>query len=74
MSIKTNIYLLLSLLVLSQASVITNQITGLTDNNLVFSGTIPLASDSLFFTFYGVDGQMDQNALKNYPLFIFVGR
>lgn len=74
MNTKANIYLLLALLAVSQASVITNQITGLTDNNLVFSGTIPLGSDSLFFTYYGVDGQMDQSALKNYPLFIFVGR
>lgn len=74
MNIKANIYLLLALLAVSYASVITNTITGFSDNNLVFSGTIPLGFDSLFFTYYGVDGQMDQNALKNYPLFIFVGR
>lgn len=58
-----------------QAAVTVNQITGVTDQNLVFSGSIPISpTNSLFFTYYGVDGQKDQNALKNYPLLVVVGR
>jgi carboxypeptidase C (cathepsin A) len=49
-------------------------LTGITDQNLVFSGSIPIsATNSLFFTYYGVDGQKDKNLLKNSPLLIVVG-
>jgi hypothetical protein len=71
----SKILLLTFLVILSQGSVTVNQISGITDNNLVYSGTIPIStSDNLFFTYYGVDGQKDQASLKNYPLLIFVGK
>lgn len=72
----TKILLLIVLAIAAQQSaVIVNQISGISTDNLVYSGTIALSdSSSVFFTYYGVDGQKDQNALKNYPLFIFVGK
>ena len=41
------------------ANVVVNPITGITTNNLMFTGTIPVSdssSSNLFFTFYGIDG------------------
>lgn len=74
--IPTKILLLLAAsLCLVHAAVTINAITGVTTDNLVFSGTIPISTaTNLFFTYYGVDGQKDQAALKNYPLLIFVGK
>ena len=69
------VLLLAASLCLTHAAVTINAITGVTNDNLVFSGSIPIStSSSLFFTYYGVDGQKDQAALKNYPLLIFVGK
>jgi carboxypeptidase C (cathepsin A) len=68
--------LLLALLNLSNSAVTVNQLTGITSSNLAFSGYIPVSdtsSNQLFFTYYGIDGQTDQNALKNFPLIIVVG-
>lgn len=58
------------------SAVIINQLTGITTTNLVYSGFIPIAdssSNQLFFTYYGIDGQMDQNSLKKSPLIVVVG-
>ena len=59
----------------SGANVVLNQITGVTTNNLMFTGFIPVSDSStsnLFFTFYGRDGETDQSKLKSYPLIIVV--
>lgn len=75
MSIATKILILLCGLVLAQATITINPISGISSSNLVFSGTIPTSSnDSLFFTYYGVDNQTDINNLKNFPLLIIVGK
>jgi len=75
MKLITKILILAAIAVLTSSAVTINQITGVTDQNLVFSGTIPIsATNKLFFTYYGVDGQKDINALKNYPLLIVVGK
>ena len=69
------IALLLALLLASANTAVTvNQITGITDNNLVYSGTIPVGTDSLFFTYYGPDGVVDPDDLFTYPLIVFVGK
>lgn len=75
MNIGPKILLLFALVLAAQAAVTVNQITGVTNDNLVYSGTIPVSdSGSLFFTYFGVDGQKDQASLKNYPLLIVVGK
>jgi len=67
--------LLLSLLIAYISAAVTiNTITGVSAQNLVYSGLIPVGTNSLFFTYYGVDGQTDQNNLKNYPLLIVAGK
>ena len=54
------IYILLITLVCTAFSgVVVNPITGLTQNNLAFSGSLPISdssSDGLFFTYYGKTG------------------
>ena len=62
------------LLVASNSAVNVNQITGISDNNLVYSGTIAVGSNSLFFTYYGPDGVVDPDDLFTYPLIVFVGK
>ena len=75
MNIGPKIVLIFALILAAQSAVTINQISGLTNDNLVFSGTIPVsASANLFFTYFGVDGQKDQASLKNYPLLIVVGK
>lgn len=75
MSLTKKILILVAILAITQAAVTVNQITGLTSDNLVYSGSIPIStSNNLFFTYYGVDGQKDQASLKNYPLLIVVGK
>lgn len=74
--IFSTILILYTFISLSCAAVTINQLTGITASNLVYSGFIPISdssSNQLFFTYYGVDGQTDQNSLKNYPLVIAVG-
>lgn len=57
------------------SAVVVNPVTGVSDTNLVYSGTIPVSdTNKLFFTYYGFDNEKDQAALKNYPLLIAVGR
>jgi len=69
------IFLIAIIIIIADSAITLNSISGVTDNNLVFSGTIPVSTSiNLFFTYYGVDGQKDQNSLKNYPLLIFVGK
>ena len=69
------IFLSAAFLIITHSAITINSISGVSDNNLVFSGTIPIStSTNLFFTYYGVDGQKDQNALKNFPLLIFVAK
>lgn len=75
MGIPKKILALFALLFIVNSAVTVNQITGVSNDNLVYSGSIPIsATGNLFFTYYGVDGQKDQSSLKNYPLFIFVGK
>lgn len=74
MGIPKKILALFALLLVVNSAVTVNQISGIASDNLVYSGSIPISTTgSLFFTYYGVDGQKDQSSLKNYPLFIFVG-
>jgi len=75
MGIPKKIFALFALLLVVNSAVTVNQISGIASDNLVYSGSIPISTTgSLFFTYYGVDGQKDQSSLKNYPLFIFVGK
>jgi hypothetical protein len=51
--------LLLALLFLfscQSAAVIINPITGITANNLMYTGTIAVGTEKLFFIYYGIDG------------------
>ena len=75
MNLTIKICVLVTLVCAMHCAVTVNTVTGITDNNLVFSGTIPISDkDNLFFTYYGYDGEKDQNNLKNYPLLIIVGK
>jgi hypothetical protein len=75
MRLSIKILFVLALAFTSYATVTVNTITGLTTSNLVYSGTISIsATNNLFFTYYGVDGETDQSKLKNSPLLIVVGR
>lgn len=66
---------MVSVMLAVQAAVVVNPVTGISDQNLVFSGSIPIsATNNLFFTYYGVDNQKDQSQLKNFPLLVVVGR
>ena len=50
---------ILIIICVSSANVVVNPITGITTNNLMFTGTIPVSdtsSSNLFYTFYGKDG------------------
>ena len=71
-------HLILCLLVTTSfADIIVNQLNGISDDNLVFSGRLPISDSSkstLFFTYYGISGQKNQDNLKNSPLLIFVGK
>ena len=62
------------IIVISHAAITVNQISGVSNDNLVFSGTIPVGSNNLFFTYYGADGEKVQDNLKNFPLLIVVGK
>lgn len=75
MSSAIKILLLLAAVTLLEAAITINTINGISDANLVFSGSIPtVENESLFFTYYGVDGEKDINNLKKYPLLIMVGK
>lgn len=75
MGLISKILLLIAFVIACQGAVTINQISGVSNDNLVFSGTIAIStSNSLFFIYYGVDSEKDQASLKNYPLFIFVGK
>lgn len=51
------VHAILALLILSiQAAVVLNPISGITSNNLMYTGTIGVGTEKLFFTFYGKDG------------------
>lgn len=70
----SKILLLLIVIVSLHAEVTVNPISGISESNLIFSGTIQLDNSSLFFTYFGYDNQTDINNLKNYPLLIVVGK
>lgn len=75
MDLLRKILLLLVAVISIHAAVTVNPISGVSSQNLVYSGLIPISANSnLFFTYYGVDGQTDQNNLKNFPLLIVVGK
>jgi hypothetical protein len=74
MSPSKSILLLPILIVCISAAVTINTLTGVSAQNLVYSGLIPVDTNSLFFTYFGVDGQTDQNSLKDYPLLVVVGK
>lgn len=56
--------LLLSLLIATSLSaVVVNPLSGVSDNNLVYSGSLPIsdtAKSTLFFTYYGINGEKSQ--------------
>jgi hypothetical protein len=70
--------ILLSLLVVSSFSaVVVNPLDGVSDNNLVYSGSLPIsatAKSTLFFTYYGINGEKTQANLQKHPLIVFVGK
>lgn len=68
------ILLLVALIAFSYAAVTVNTINGVSSQNLVYSGQIPIEGNSLFFTYFGKDGVTDQNSLNSYPLLIVVGK
>ncbi len=75
MILTQKILLSLFIIICVQSAIVVNTLTGLTDQNLAFSGSISISStNNLFFTYYGVDNQKDQSALKNFPLLVVVGR
>jgi len=50
-------HITLALLILStQSAVVLNPITGITTKNLMYSGTVEVGTQKLFFVFYGKDG------------------
>lgn len=75
MGIGSKILVLLAVILMVEAAVTVNQITGVTADNLLYTGTIPIsAATNIFFSYFGVDGQKDQAALNNYPLLVVVGK
>lgn len=57
MDLLRKILLLLIAVIAINAAVTVNPISGVSSQNLVYSGLIPIsASSNLFFTYYGVDG------------------
>jgi len=70
----SKIFLIAFIIVISHAAITVNQISGVSNDNLVYSGTIPVGNNNLFFTYYGADGQKTQDTLKNFPLLIVVGK
>lgn len=75
MGIGSKILFLLAAILVVQAAVTVNQITGVSNDNLIYTGTIPISTTAnLFFSYFGVDGQKDQASLNNYPLLVVVGR
>jgi|JI6StandDraft_1071083.scaffolds.fasta_scaffold501186_1 hypothetical protein len=74
MSLSIRILLLLCGVVCLHAAVTVNPVSGISSQNLVFSGSISTGGSPLFFTYFGFDGQTDINNLKNYPLLIVVGK
>lgn len=75
MSISSKILILLAIVLAVRAAVTVNQITGVSPDNLVYTGTIPISTTAnIFFSYFGVDGQKDQAALNNYPLLVVVSK
>ena len=56
MNLTFKIFFLLATAIAIHSAVTVNPISGISNQNLVFSGSIPVGSNSLFFTYYGVDG------------------
>lgn len=71
--ILAHLAFLSTLLVAALADVVVNPITGITSKNLMFTGTIDVATTKLFFTYYGFDGETDAEKLSSKPLIIAVG-
>lgn len=68
------VHFALILLVLgSQAAVVVNPISGITSKNLMFTGTITVDNEKLFYTFYGKDGEMNADNLSQNSLIIGMG-
>lgn len=55
------------------SAVVLNPITGITTKNLMYTGTIAVDAEKLFFTFYGFDGETNPDNLSQKPLIIAVG-
>ena len=67
------IHITLSVLLLTvNSAVVLNPITGITAKNLMYTGTIEVDTQKLFFTFYGLDGETNADNLSNNPLIIGV--
>jgi hypothetical protein len=71
--IIVRVLLPLSLILAAQSAVTINQITGIVQNNLMYTGTIGVGTEKLFFTYYGIDGEANPANLASKPLFIAVG-
>jgi hypothetical protein len=57
MRVFKKILALFALLLVVDSAIIVNQIIGVSNHNLVYSGSIPISTTgNLFFTYYGVDG------------------
>mgnify|MGYP001474815652 CR=1 FL=1 len=54
-------------------AVVVNPITGITAKNLMYTGTIGVDNEKLFFTYYGYDGETNPDNLASKPLTIAVG-
>ena len=68
------LHLATALLVLSaQAAVVLNPISGITSKNLMYTGTIGVGTEKLFFTFYGKDGETKPDSLSQNALYIAMG-
>lgn len=70
--------LLATLLITSshQASVVVNQLTGISSGNLVYSGLLPISdtsTDQLFFTYYSAKDAKQEADIASYPLIVVVG-
>ena len=66
-------FLLATLVFSCYSNVIVNPISGITSYNLMFTGTIAVGNEKLFYTFYGKNGETNADNLKQNVLLVAVG-
>ena len=71
--ILLRLFLIALIASVAHSVVVVNQVTGITKNNLHFTGTIGVGNNNLFFNFYGVDGETDASSLSQRDLIVVVG-